>query len=227
MIEASFPEWSSILVIGSPGIGILEFNLTLAKKHLDDGVPVVLVTTDMRCKDLLSTMENFGIDYNEMLGDKLFIIDYHSSLLGSSKGEDESAHPEILNVVDLEGIMFNVDSISKKIETPMKIYVHSLSTLFLYSDPKVVLKFFQISSSRIRSDFGSAMFNIHDGVHDQRFINHLMAMADGVVELKFDDDLEKRMRIRHMRGTTTSSKWIPYKITKGRSSTSKPLLEWK
>lgn len=226
MIKAAFPEWCSILMVGSPGIGTLEFNISLAKTYVDEGQTVVFVTADMHAENVLYMMERFGMDVKGMLGKKLFLIDYHSSLLGSFENGD-NYKDDIRYVVDLEGIMFNIDSIANLTGAPIKIFIYSLSTLFLYNQSNVVLKFFQISSSRIRSEYGSAIFTLHDGVHDGTTVNHLMAIADGVLELKFDDDLKKRMRIRHMRGVATSSQWIPFEIKQVQPGNNRPLLEWR
>jgi len=226
VIKATFPEWSSILMVGSPGIGSLEFNISLAKTYVDEGQTVVFVTADINADNLLYMMECFGMDVKEKLGKNLFIIDYHTSLLGSYENGDKNSD-EVRFVVDLEGIMFNIDSIIEETGRPIKIFIHSLSTLFLYNQQNVVLKFFQISSSKIRTDYGSVVFTLHDEVHDGTVVNHLMAIADGVIELKFDEHLKKQMRIRHMRGYTTSSQWIPFDIKLVQPNNGRPLLEWK
>jgi KaiC/GvpD/RAD55 family RecA-like ATPase len=226
LIKAKFPDWCSILMLGSPGIGSLEFNISLAKNYIEEGQTVVFVSTDIHADNLLYLMEKFGMNVKENLGKKLFLIDYHSSLLGTFEN-DGHHNDDVRYVVDLEGIMFNIDSIADQVGTPIKIFIQSLSTLFLYNQSNVVLKFFQISSSKIRSDFGSAIFTLHDGVHDSTTVNHLIAIADGVIELKFDDDLKKRMRIRNMRGLPTSSQWIPFEIKQIQQMNTRPLLEWR
>ena len=110
---------------------------------------------------------------------------------------------------------------------PVRVFLYTLSTLFLYNQSNVVLKFFQISSSKVRSSYGTMIFSIHDSVHDEKTVNHLMAIADGVIELKFDDDLNRRMRIRHMRGYPTSSQWVPFEIRGEVTDTCPALLEWR
>ncbi len=226
MIKASFPDWSSILMVSSPGIGVLEFNISLAKNYIDEGETVVFVTTDISADNLLHMMKCFGIKVEELLGKKLFLVDYHSSLLGSYEN-DEHTREDIRYVVDLEGIMFNIDSICELAGTPIKIFIYSLSTLFLFNNQNVVLKFFQISSSKIRTNYGSVMFTLHDDVHEKMVVNHLMAISDGVIELKFDTNLRKRMRVRHMRGFATSSQWIPFEIKLIQPSNDRPILEWR
>jgi len=227
VIKSTFPDKSSIIMVGSPGIGLLEFNISLAKNYIENGDIVIFVAVDLLPADVISAMESFGISVKDTLGHSLFIIDYHSSLLGAFEGRDSRQTGDVRQVSDIEGIMFNVSAIAKETGKPVRIFLHSLSTLFLYNQTNVVLKFFQISSSRIRSEFGTGFFTVHDGVHDEKTMNHLMAIADGVIELKFDDNLNRRMRIRHMRGYAASSQWIPFEIKQIYKGDRISLLEWK
>ena len=114
MIRASLPDHSSILMVGSPGIGLLEFNISLLKDYLTEDVSVIFVTVDVLPSDIVTMMGQFGIDTKAVLGKKLFVVDYHSSLLGSA--EERSSYPktEVRPVSDLEGIMFNVNSIASE-----------------------------------------------------------------------------------------------------------------
>ncbi|HSV42704.1 MAG TPA: RAD55 family ATPase [Methanomassiliicoccales archaeon] len=227
MIKASLPDMCSLLMVGSPGIGMLEFDISLAKDYLEAGETVIFVTMDVLPTDLMSLMRNFGIKTEKILGKKLFIIDYHSSLLGTIDERSSYAKSEVRPAGDIEGIMFNVAAIASEYGRPVRIFFYTLSTLFLYNQSNVVLKFFQISSSRVRNEFGTAVFSVHDGVHDERTMNHLMAIADGVIELKFDDDLTRRMRIRHMRGMPIANQWIPFEIRALDTGIVNPLLEWR
>lgn len=227
MIRASLPDLCSVLMIGSPGIGMLEFDISLAKDYLEAGERVVFVTMDVLPADLIALMRSFGVEVDSVLGKNLFIIDYHSSLLGSMDDRTSFSKNDVRVVGDIEGIMFNIGSIAAEKGSPLRIFFYTISTLFLYNQSNVVLKFFQISSSRVRNEFGTAVFSVHDGVHDEKTINHLMAIADGVIELRFDDDLNRHMRIRHMRGVPTSSQWIPFEIRAIDSGSKNPLLEWR
>jgi KaiC/GvpD/RAD55 family RecA-like ATPase len=218
---------SSILMVGSPGIGMLEFNISLAKNYLDQGDSIVFVAVDNSPEDILSIMRSFGIATEDRLGKSLFVIDFHSSLLGACQDNGSGASADVRRITDLEGIMFNIGDISASTGKRLRIFLYSLSTLFLYNQNNVVLKFFQISCSRIRTQYGTAIVSLHDGVHDDKTVNHLMAMADGVIELKFDEDLNRRMRIRHMKGYPTSSQWIPFEIRTIDRGEPGQLLEWR
>ncbi len=226
MLQAHIPDQCSMLLIGSPGIGLMEFNVFLAKDYLDQGEVVVFVAVDGRARDVLDMMDSFGVQTPSLLGKKLFVLDYHSTLLGAAE-EKDALGAGVRNISDLEAIMFNIAAIAKETKTRVRIFLYTLSTLFLYNQPNVVLKFFQISASRIRAEFGSMVVSLYDGVHDEKTVNHLMAIADGVIELRFDEDLNKMMRIRHMRGIPTSPQWIPFDIVTADEKSETKLLEWK
>ncbi|NLX46688.1 MAG: hypothetical protein GXY70_00730 [Euryarchaeota archaeon] len=226
MFKTNFPQMCSVLVLGTPGVGLLEFQLSMVKEYLDRGEPVVFVTMDMIPRDLMAAMERFGISL-DLLGKGLYIIDYHSCLLGNSDEREMPERAKVRRIHDLEGIMFNVASIFAEEKRPLRVFMHTLSTLFLYNQASVVLKFFQISTSRIRSEYGMTVVSVFDGVHDEKALNHLVALADGVLELRFDNDLNRVLRVRHMRGMSVPGRWIPFEIAPGGGEPLTPVLEWK
>jgi len=226
MFKTNFPQMCSVLMLGTPGVGLLEFQMGMVKEYLDQGEPVVFVSMDLLPKDLLSVMERFGVPLDR-LGKGLYVIDYHSTLLGNSDEREPSDRGKVRRIHDLEGIMFNVANIFAEEKRPLRIFMHTLSTLFLYNQPSVVLKFFQISTSRIRSEYGTAIVSVFDGVHDEKALNHLVALADGVLELRFDNELNRVLRVRHMRGMSVSGRWIPFELSPGGDEMPAPVLEWK
>jgi len=224
-LNASFPDQSCVLMIGSPGIGLLEFNIGLVKGYLDKDDVVVFVALDNSPMDVAAVMDSFGVPTKDLLGKRLFFLDYHSSLLGAS--EERASHNDgIRHISDLEGIMFNLGAIFTETNKKMRIFIYSLSTLFLYNQANAVLKFFQLSNSKIRAQYGTSIISVHDGVHDEKTVNHLMAIADGVIELRFDEELNKVMRIRNMRGYPTSPQWMPFEIRTVDKGEPVQLLEW-
>lgn len=226
MFKTNLPQMCSVLMLGTPGVGLLEFQMGMVKEYLDQGEPVVFVSMDLLPKDLLSAMERFGIPLDR-LGKGLYVIDYHSTLLGNTDEREPGDRAKVRRIHDLEGIMFNVANIYDEEKRPLRIFMHTLSTLFLYNQASVVLKFFQISTSRIRSEYGTAIVSVFDGVHDEKALNHLVALADGVLELRFDEELNRVLRVRHMRGMSVSGQWIPFEISPGGDEMPAPVLEWK
>jgi hypothetical protein len=46
------------------------------------------------------------------------------------------------------------------------------------------------------------------------------------VELRFDEELNKMLRVRNMRGYPTSSQWIPFEIRGADQGKPANILEW-
>ena len=224
-MRISFPDQTSVLLVGSPGIGLLEFCVSMAQGYIEKDDVVAFVCIDAPVRDVMDLMDFFGMQTGELVGKKVFFLDYHSALLGMNV-ERQLANDGVRPINDLEGIMFNIAAIASETKRRVRVFVYSLSTLFLYNQSNVVLKFFQISCSRIRSQYGSVVAAVHEGVHEDKTVNHLMAIADGVVELRFDDDLNRTMRIRNMRGYPTSPQWIPFEIRTLEKNSDANLLEW-
>ena len=224
-MQVSLPDQSAVLMIGSPGIGMLEFCIALSEGYLEKDDAIIFVAMDTSPTDVISMMETFGLPMDELLGKRIFFLDYHSCLLGSNMDRSDCIDG-VRMISDLEGIMFNVGAIADETGKRVRVFFHSLSTLFLYNQSNVVLKFFQISCSKIRAQYGTAIVAVHEGVHDERTVNHLMAIADGTIELRFDEDLNKMMRIRNMRGYPTSPNWIPFEIKNMSKNEDVRLLEW-
>ena len=110
MFKTNLPAMCSVLILGTPGVGMLEFQMGMVKEYVEAGEPVVFVTMDLLPADLLKLMERFGIPLGG-LGKGLYIIDYHSGLLGSANGTENGERGKVRRIHDLEGIMFNVASI--------------------------------------------------------------------------------------------------------------------
>ena len=94
-------------MIGSPGIGMLEFCIALSEGYLEKDDAIIFVAMDTSPTDVISMMETFGLPMDELLGKRIFFLDYHSCLLGSNMDRSDCIDG-VRTISDLEGIMFNV-----------------------------------------------------------------------------------------------------------------------
>ena len=75
-------------------------------------------------------------------------------------------------------------------------------------------KFFQMISSRAKTEYGSILYVLHDGVHEERTVCLLESLVDGVVQMRFDENLEREWRIHHYRGRKSSPRWTRFDANK-------------
>jgi hypothetical protein len=62
-----------------------------------------------------------------------------------------------------------------------RVMVHSLSTLLMYSDLQTVFRFLHVFTGRIQSVDGLGLFCIDSTAHDDRTMNTLKQLFDGIV----------------------------------------------
>ena len=205
LIEGGFPDSSSILLIGPPGCG----KSTLAQQFIFEGLknsqPALFVTLDISPTDVLENMKRFG----SFSKDKLRFIDAYSWRFG--KTDDKSAVTNLGNINELN-IM-----ISEVIETlnssPVKRNVFdSISTLLLYADPALVVKFIPVVIAKMRESHYTQLFILEEGVHDEKTVTTLNYIADGVIEFKLEED-KRFLRISRMKATKHSRNWVEFDIT--------------
>ena len=97
-----------------------------------------------------------------------------------------------------------------ELRPPVRILFYSVSTLFLHNSGQAIAKFFQIITSRVKTNTGFILYAVHEGVHDPMTMNLLRSLVDGVVEMRFNDAMEREIRVHHMRGLATRPAWEPF-----------------
>jgi hypothetical protein len=63
----------------------------------------------------------------------------------------------------------------------IRVMVHSLSTLLMYSDLQTVFRFLHVFTGRIQSVGGLGLFCIDSTGHDDRTMNTLKQLFDGII----------------------------------------------
>ena len=86
---------------------------------------------------------------------------------------------------------------------------------------KVALKrglFVPVSLSDIRDLSTMARFSgtmtslVHRGILDEDQIADLVSIADGLVEMKVDENFRRFVRINHLRGVLVTPRWVPFEF---------------
>jgi len=87
-----------------------------------------------------------------------------------------------------------------------RVAIHSASTLLLYTDPKSAVKFLQVVGAKSSSSGGCLVITLEEGMHDEKTVNTIKHVADGVIKTKLDGD-DKKLSIQRMDKTDTSRDW--------------------
>src|SRR3989442_1109504 len=110
----------------------------------------------------------------------------------------------------------SVDAFERPSESPergalMEERFPTNSTLFLHNSTQAIAKFFQIVTSRAKTNLGFILYAVHEGVHEPMTMNLLRSLVDGVVEMRYTDTMEREIRVHHMRGYQVDAAWHPFR----------------
>ena len=203
-----FPTNYSVLISGPPGVGKLEYLLGLTKRFLDAGERVVFVTLDLHPDEVRTRAAGVGLDLAAAEGTSFAFVDCYSA--SASERLDAAPSKKVYPVSsfsNLEGIGMAISKASHDLKTPVRIVFYTVSTLFLHNSAAAIAKFIQIITSRVKTNIGFIAYAMHDGVHDPNTTTLLRSLVDGVVEIRFTDDLAREVRAHHMRGLTVRPTW--------------------
>lgn len=208
-----FPTVSGLLLKGPPGVGKMEWCLEHISYCLENQKKVAIVCIDHSPEKIRDRALKLGIDLKEYEGKALVLIDCVSASLGGTPREassDSTLHVTCLS--NIEQIGMSIAKATSMLDGPVNLFFYSLSPLFLHNTSPVLMKFFQIVTLQTRQRQGFGVFVLHDGVHDERTVDTLSMMVDGVIEMRFNNNLQREMRIHHINGVPTRPNWAPFDI---------------
>lgn len=203
-----FPANYSVLVTGPPGVGKFEFIVSQVRQAQLAGERCVFVTLDLSPAEVRARAAELGLDLGPLEGDSLLFVDCYSA--SSSERPEPAPGKRIYSVSsfsNLEGIGMALSKAAQELGTPVRIYVYSVSTLFLHNSIQAIAKFLQIVTSRVKTSMGFVLYAVQEGVHDPMTMNLLRSLVDGVVEMRFSDSMDREVRVHHMRGYRVDPAW--------------------
>ncbi|MCK4950052.1 MAG: hypothetical protein KAS60_08205 [Thermoplasmata archaeon] len=207
-----FPDVSGLLLKGPPGVGKLEWSLELIRHSLKEGKKVVIVCVDYPPEAIKERALKFNINLGEREGKDLVFIDCVTlSLSNVREGTPSRGTIYVTSLSNIEGIGMSISKAANQLGGSPDLFFYSLSPLFLHNSSSVLMKFFQIVMSKLRNWQGFGVFALHDGA-EKGATDTLAMMADGVIEMRFKPNLQREMRIHHIKGVTTSPKWVQFDI---------------
>lgn len=206
MLEGGFPESTSVLLYGTPGAGKSIFCQQFMYQGLKNNEKCIFLTFDVRPETIETSMSRFGWSTKN----KIVFFDCFSYRIGTQS----SSRYAITGMSDLNQLSMIFEDIMADVGKEKKrIVIDSLSTLLLYSDPDLSLKFLKNFIATAISQKATILFTIEEGIHDEKTVAIINYMAEGQIDMKFDMD-KRLMRISKMRDTAVSRAWVEFDITK-------------
>src|SRR5205814_8675451 len=210
--EDRSPRTYPVLLPGPPGVGKFEYLVARIREDWRLGERVVFVTLDMPPNEIRARAKALRLDLGAHEGRSFVFVDCYSA---PSSDRPEAAPGKktflVSSFSNLEGIGMAMSKAAQELGTPVRIYFYTISTLFLHNSTQAIAKFFQIVTSRAKTNLGFILHAVQEGVHEPLTMNLLRSLVDGVVEMRFSETMQSELRIHHMRGYQVDAAWHPFR----------------
>ena len=120
-----------------------------------------------------------------------------------------ASSPQDLTGIGVRISQFIEDFHLKKKIPKIQLHINSLSTLLMYSNLQTVFRFLHIFTGRIKGAGALGIFILESGMHDDKDINTLKQLFDGIIEIKSEND---RNFIRVIGLSQKPTPWFQYEI---------------
>ncbi len=207
LLPGGVPLGSLVVLSGPPGIGKSFLTNMIVSKHLSSGRPVFYVSLD----DLPPRRKH-----------RLFVAinGFKTNVPGASRDSWATIDPEHPDRA-LETIVSTVDGFHEKTGSGGGlVVVDSLNTILVESEAFIALDFIRGIKALAESREMLGLATLHTGIPGFEQLEAILSyMADGVIDLEFDPNLEelgiplRRMRVRRMRRALHSMQWVPFTFT--------------
>lgn len=203
-----FPDNFAVLVVGGPRAGMFEFCAYLGSTYLNAGERLVFCESNVSAELVRQQLQLFGVDSDACEErDQLAIVDF-------SKGLNvKDADPKAITVRDISSIEEVIERVEEAVVRvgglPVRVMFDSLTPFYMEHDSSEVGKFFSALTSMIKVS-GKITATVHSGIVPDEQVALLSTIADGVLEIRIDEDLHRFVRIKHFRGLKVAPNWVPF-----------------
>jgi len=197
-----YPDRSTVLVVGPPGIGKEALGYWLTQSSLAHG-DFCLYVTRLSVKEVLQDQRGFGIETAQRV-----------PLWFASEGGQVK-----YDVNDLAGLSFNVkETLKQNSGRRIRIITDVLSSLLMLNTPETIYRFLTQLFADVKQYDAILLATLEEGMHPPQVLAAMQQLFDGVVEMRlYEEGLRvlPLLRIRKMRGVPPQPGYFNFSLTKG------------
>lgn len=211
LTRGGLPKGSNVLVIGKVGASKSYFGRSFVKAGLQNHEPCLYVALDdnpfMIRQELTKMLGNPLDDYQSLF----CMVDAYNWGGGHNESREEFVLRGNLNLTKLGGLVSDAsESIGQDSDHKVggRRVIDSVTSLMVnFKLQELQTFFFQITRTALAYGHISTIFTLEEGTLEERLLNNLIAMMDGVIEMERRDD-GPYIRIRHMKWINYEHSWI-------------------
>lgn len=214
LMSDELPKGYFLMLTGPPSIGKGTFVGQYAYQGVLQDESAVYIVTDTPPSEERKIMRRFGWDTTQHEEEGIFrFVDCYSWRSGGPF-EDKYYITDPANLTD---VMMEIDRALRGLKPPVRMIFDSFSSIAWMSSTSTATRFLQSLNGKIKKNDYNGIYTVEEGMHDSVTMATLRAQADGIFEMKLEekeDGLHRYFRIFSIRGLPSSTRWIPWIITK-------------
>lgn len=173
---------TNLLISGPPLTGKRSLALDILATGTERGEGAIIVTTKDGADRVLKDFDK-RVAYD---GNPVSVVDCVTRQQGVGDVRDDDRIKYTSSPVDMTGIGIKLSEVLQEYYQERgleqnRIMLHSLSTLLMYADLQTVFRFLHVFTGRIQSVGGLGLFAIDADAHDDRTMNTIKQLFDGIV----------------------------------------------
>jgi KaiC/GvpD/RAD55 family RecA-like ATPase len=188
-LDVEVEQGSNLLLSGPALTGKKQLAFDILASGVRNGEGAIVVSNTDGAKRVFEALEE-RVDYTDR---PVAVVDCVTRQQGVSEARDDAQVRYTSSPVDMTGVGIKFSELLEEFYEQQaiernRVFLDSLSTLLMYSDLQTVFRFLHVFTGRVQSVDGLGLYAIDSTAHDDKTMNTLKQLFDGVIETHEDGD---------------------------------------